>query len=550
MINRELLKKNRIYEAVYQQMLGYEKAYLGGLIFKQHTRRKRPSEDSTLYLDLIANTVAQPICRYIVDTINDVLFEPGVKRDLKFCTPEGAYISPETNDWVDQFVFDADLTNRSLNSFMEEVGDLSSIFGHCWVAVDMPPAEQGNQGRPYAVSLSPLNVWDWEFEYYGGKPILKHVKVMEFENDQCFYIKCYHLGDSTTPSRWCQYELDKNQVGNNLDNAANLISEGYFPPGMGIPLFIAYGRKDPRIIDIGVSDIDSAADAMREYYKLECEAYSSLQFAKTLIRANKGVSIPVHAGAIVRAQAGDIEAIKIDTADVNVIMEKQNDILQHLESLVGLGGLRNTKATPASGVALIQERKQLHRSAKSKARLMEVTEELIFTYAARFMGMRWAGEVNYITDYESHDTNFRLALLSQAKQLTQDNPLVDVLINRELVRLLAPDDEVSEYEEVFANSIKDPAIRKLLIDENREVGTRDIGSQIPGDESALSALTGDETGNKTSEGVNNYTENNGQVKLTNATMLGGAGTPVQATGTSYYPSQAVAVQLTGLNTGR
>jgi len=550
MINRDLLKKNRIYEAVYQQMLGYEKAYLGGLVFKQHTRRKRPSEDSTLYLDLIANTVAQPICRYIVDTINDTLFEPGVKRDLKFCTPDGAYINPETNDWVDQFVFDADLTNRSLNSFMEEVGDLSSIFGHCWVAVDMPPENEGNQGRPYVVSLSPLNVWDWEFEYYGGKPILKTVKVMEYENEQCFYIKCYHLGDAVTPSRWCQYELEKNQVGANMDKEATLLSEGFFPPGMGIPLFIAYGRKDPRIIDIGVSDIDSAADAMREYYKLECEAYTSLQFAKTLIRANKGVAIPVHAGAIVRAQTGDIEAIKIDTADVDVIMKKQNDIIEHIESLVGLGGLRNTKNAPASGTALIQERKQLHRAAKSKARLMEVTEELIFTYAARFMGMRWAGEVNYITDYESYDTNYRLALLTQAKQLTQDNPVVDVLINRELVRLLAPDDEIAEYEELFASTVKDPAIRKLLTDEEQEVVTRDLGSQIPPDEVALSEETGDETGNKTSEGVNNYTENNGQVKLTNATMLGGSGTPIQATGQSYYPQQAVAVQLTGLNTGR
>ena len=81
----ELTHKSPIYNAIYEQMLAYQYAYLGGQIFKTYVRKKRPSEDSNLYIDLVNNTVAQPICRYIVDTINDVLFEPGVKRDLKFC---------------------------------------------------------------------------------------------------------------------------------------------------------------------------------------------------------------------------------------------------------------------------------------------------------------------------------------------------------------------------------------------------------------------------------------------------------------------------------
>ena len=66
---------------------------------------------------------------------------------------------------------------------------------------------------------------------------------------------------------------------------------------------------------------------------------------------------------------------------------------------------------------MVEERKQLHRMAKAKARLMEVTEEMIFTFAARFMNMRWAGEVNYNTDYEAHDTNYRMALIKTAKSL-------------------------------------------------------------------------------------------------------------------------------------
>jgi hypothetical protein len=84
----DLLKKNPIYTATYNQMRAQELAYLGGYEFKTYVRKKRPSEDSNLYLDLVQNTVAQPICRYIVDTINDVLFEPGVKREINFATPQ------------------------------------------------------------------------------------------------------------------------------------------------------------------------------------------------------------------------------------------------------------------------------------------------------------------------------------------------------------------------------------------------------------------------------------------------------------------------------
>ena len=184
MKNSDLLKKSPIYDNIYLQMLSYQYAYLGGLPFKMTVRKKRPSEDSTLWNDLVNNTIAQPICRYIVDTINDVLFEPGIKRNVQFCTPQGTYINPDNSEWAELFLLDADLNNNSLNGFMEHIGDLSSIYGHCWVAVDMPQASQGNLGRPYVCAVNPLDVWDWEFEYYGGKPILKYVKVKESEDQE------------------------------------------------------------------------------------------------------------------------------------------------------------------------------------------------------------------------------------------------------------------------------------------------------------------------------------------------------------------------------
>jgi hypothetical protein len=284
---------------------------------------------------------------------------------------------------------------------------------------------------------------------------------------------------------------------------------------------------------------------MREYYKLECEKYTALQFAHTLIRADKGISIPVHAGAIVRANEGQIEAIPIDTGDVDAIIKTQQDLLEQIEALTGLGGLRNSKNQIASGVAIIEERKQLHRLAKSKARLMEVTEEMIYTYAARFMNVRWAGEVSYNTDYEAHDTNYRMAVMKSAKELVGDNPMVQSLITKEIIAMLAPDTAIPEYEEAYIQTIADPDLRNLMTEQNNQVLSRDLGpSMIPEHE---------QYGENGVEGENGETESESEGSFGNAgnaSLLGGPGTPVTNIGLTYYTQQVAPVVLQGMNTGR
>lgn len=545
MIKRDLLKRNKIYDGIYLQMLNYQYAYLGGLPFKMQVRKKRPSEDSTLWNDLVNNTIAQPICKYIVDTINDVLFEPGIKRNMQFCTPQATMINSNNTEWADLFLLDADLNNNSMNAFMENLGDLTSIYGHCWVAVDMPKATQGNLGRPYVVAINPLDVWDWEFDYYGGKPLLKYVKIKEYEDEDCYYIKCYHLGEDT-PSYWISYEVEKGSNDDNLNQPAEIEGQGEYPPGMSIPIFIAYGRRDPRTIEFGISDIDSASDAQREHYKLECDKYSALQFARTLIRADKGISIPVHAGAIVRANEGQVEAIPVDTGDVDTIIKAQQDILEQIEALTGLGGLRNTKNQIASGIAIIEERKQLHRLAKAKARLMETTEETIFTYAARFMNMRWAGEVNYNTDYEAHDTNYRMALMKSATELSGENPIVQGLITKEIIGMLAPATQIQEYEQAYINTIVDPQLRQIMTQTNDQVNSRDLEPSMIPTEQEFGLVPEDEEESAKEEAE--YDNSIGQPD--NTSILGGAGTPVTNVGMTYYASQVPPLLLNTMNTGR
>jgi hypothetical protein len=170
---------------------------------------------------------------------------------------------------------------------------------------------------------------------------------------------------------------------------------------------------------------------------------------------------------------------------------------------------------------------------------MEVTEELIYTFAARFMNVRWAGEVNYNTDYEAHDTNYRMAIIKSAKELVGDNPMIQALITKEIIGMLAPDTAIPEYETAYINTIPDIDLRTLMTEQNDEVLSRDLQpSMIPEHE-----MYGEnDTGENESEG---NMGNDG-----NASLLGGPGTPVTNVGMTYYTAQVAPVMLQGMNTGR
>jgi hypothetical protein len=171
---------------------------------------------------------------------------------------------------------------------------------------------------------------------------------------------------------------------------------------------------------------------------------------------------------------------------------------------------------------------------------MEVAEEMIFTFASRFMGVRWAGEVHYNTDYEAHDTNYRLALMGQAKALVQNNPIIDNLIAKEVIGMLAPAEKIPQYEQAYIDTITDPQVKELMTKDNEQINSRDLGDQIttPEQFGETEAVYGDTTEyDSAGDTLSGYDDE-------------GIGTPVTYTGQSYYTNQAIASQLTGINTGR
>jgi hypothetical protein len=114
--------------------------------------------------------------------------------------------------------------------------------------------------------------------------------------------------------------------------------------------------------------------------------------------------------------------------------------------------------------------------------------------------------------------------MNQAKTLVGDNPIIQGLIAKEMVSLLAPPEEIYEYQQAVLK-LSSPEMQALAEDQESEVYTRDIGDQTP------------DTGSD--ESVSEMIENQ---------VYSGVGTGITYTGQSSY--NPIADQLVGQAAGR
>jgi hypothetical protein len=117
--------------------------------------------------------------------------------------------------------------------------------------------------------------------------------------------------------------------------------------------------------------------------------------------------------------------------------------------------------------------------------------------------------------------------MEKAKQLLPDNEIVSGMILQEVVRLLAPKGEVQEYSEAVISSLPQQ-LQQLALEQESEIYTRDLGSQIPIEREEGSVEE--------------------DIEEREDAMYANAG--IQQTGQSFTTQDAIAVQLSGMNVGR
>jgi hypothetical protein len=159
--------------------------------------------------------------------------------------------------------------------------------------------------------------------------------------------------------------------------------------------------------------------------------------------------------------------------DVQQIREQQDALIKAFDGYTGRAGTRAVAEKVQSGISIVEERKSLHKRAQARARTLEKVEESIVSLVCYMMGIEWVGDIEYNSDYEARDTQFKLALLGQAKTLSE-NPIIQGIIDQEVIRLIAPPDTLTQYLELLG---------KYKLDVNRMSMSDDELNDSDGDES-------------------------------------------------------------------
>lgn len=438
---RQLLAPSALMRTIMPQMAGFRAAYEGGPAFKNSVLIKKPSEDAALFRDKLLNVAAMPIAKAIVDEIVDTVYEAEPQRHPAFLTKFGSQV--DTPDWYNAFLEDADLNGNDFTAIMEQAATMAGIEGWSWVFVDLP-SEVSVNNRPYLSVCSAEHIIDWTTYTEYGRDYFEYLKVIEYQDAELTIIKIWYAGDSTSPTVCERYFISQEHM-HNQDETLDPTEVYTMAPGVPIPVVQVIARADQRRSDLGVSDITEATDVQREMLKLEAEAYDSIRFSKPMIRAAAGIRIPAGGGGIIRGDKDQVEVFAIPTQDIAEIRNQQESLITRLDGFLGRSGLRNSQSQPASGISIIQERRALHRKAAQRARQMESAEQQIINLVCLLMDLRWAGDIDYTTDYEDKDLQFRMALLETAKTLSGTNPVIQEIIDQEVIKMISPPDETAEY---------------------------------------------------------------------------------------------------------
>ena len=458
MIVNDLLKPSPLMATIMNQLNLFRNAYEGGSQFKRIVLVKKPSESPALYQDKLNNVAALPICKSMVQELTDIIFDDEPSRELAFLNQVNQDVA--TPAWFDEFLENADLQNNEFTDFMENVAQVAAVEGWAWVFVDLPETPNPNN-RPYLTLIPAQHVIDWKVVQEDGISILTYVKVVEYATDTEKRVKIWERGTpgimdddgdmiAAVPTTATSYLIPLS--GGTPTVATVEPEEVYtFPDDYPIPVIQVIPVRDIQNSILGVSDLTDLADLQREWLRLEAEAYDSIRFSKPIIRVDDGLKVPAGGGGIVKGPKDCMEVFAIPTMDVASIQAQQASLITQFDGFTGRAGTRNIAEQVSSGISIVEERKSLHKKAQARARAIEKAEEAILDMVCYMMGLVWAGDVEYNKDYEDRDTQYKMALLQNAKALSL-NPIIQNIIDQEVIRMIAPPELLTAYLEQAAQA--------------------------------------------------------------------------------------------------
>lgn len=424
---------NRIYNYNRNHWKYLLVSYLGGDDYRRQGLLTRYQlETDAEYQARLNATPLENHCKAIVDVYNSFLFRQ---------EPERLYGMMEGWPEVDDFVRDADLDGRSLNSFMKDVSTWASVFGHCWVLVTKPNlgfttrAEEMAAGvRPYVNLLTPINVLDWKFEReLNGRYQVSYLKYVEEINGSVQTIKEWHNDRIET---W-EVDFDKRTVNNHYVESN----------GLGkIPAVIAYGSRS-NVRGLGVSDISDIAHLQQLIYNLTSEVEQTIRMDShpSLVKTPE-TNAGTGAGSIISMPENLDPGLKpylleYNGASVDAVYKAIEHATDAIDKLGNTASVRAQKSQVMSGIAMETEFQLLNAKLSEKADNLELAEEQIWCLWAEYMGCYWDGEIDYEDNFSIQDEQNEYTKLQTAKQAAT-GPEAMAVIDQMLINLITDDTDL------------------------------------------------------------------------------------------------------------
>lgn len=424
-----VISSNILHTTYQDRWQFYLESYMGGDEYRQAGHLTRyVNETNNEYETRLTSTPLDNHCRSVISVYTSFMFRQEPEREF------GSLLSDPT---IEDFLEDADLDGRSLDSFMKEVSIWSNVFGHCWIIMSKPDIgavtmadELASGVRPYVNVLTPLTVIDWRWKRNAmGAYTLDYIKYIEDVNDTISTIK-----------EWTTTEINTYIVDT---HAKTITSSETVPNGLGkVPAVICYGTRSP-VRGIGASDISDIADHQKKIYNELSEVEQS-------IRLNGHPTVVKTADVEMSAGAGSIAIMPENmdpglkpfmlnvSTDIAAIYNSIQQSVAAIDKMANTGAIRTSESRSISGVAMRTEFELLNAKLAEKADNLELAEEQLWQFYALYQGRVWDGEIEYPDSFNIQDEDAEFARLKTAKETATD-PRVLKLIDHEIVELLGED---------------------------------------------------------------------------------------------------------------
>jgi len=430
---KQLTSGNTIYsdnEKVWKYLL---ESYLGGEDYRRagHLTRYQLETDGE-YAARLRSTPLENHCKSVISVYNSFLFRECPERD--FCSI--ANLS-ELEDYLD----DADLDGRSLDSFMKDVSTWASVFGHAWVVMTKPNvgaitrADEVAAGvRPYVSVFTPLSILDWSWARgSNGRYSLDYLKYVEDVN-----------GEITIVKQWTPELITTTTINMTENKIKDEIIE---INGLGrIPAVIAYSSRST-VRGLGISDINDIADAQRFIYNNTSEVEQSVRLDShpSLVKTPE-TQAGIGAGSLIHMPENLDPGLKpyileFSGASVTAIYESIKHTIESIDKMANTGSVRMTESRTMSGVAMETEFQLLNARLSEKADNLELCEEQLWDLWCAYMGYTWDGSVEYPGSFNLRDTATEIQQLQVAASTNPADPRVKGAIDMKILDWLDLDED-------------------------------------------------------------------------------------------------------------